>query len=83
MILIGLNRVVFVCTQDVEVEVSAAIPCTVRGQAAVPASVCNLGPRNLEETAVRQNLVASVRHQQLSILQPFDVRYRVTWKNIR
>lgn len=69
---------VFVCTQDVEVEVPTAIPCTVRCQAAVPASVCNLGPRDLEETAVRQNLMPSVRHQQLSILQPFNLWYRVT-----
>lgn len=47
------SLVCLVCTQDVEVEVPTAIPCTVRCQAAVPASVCNLGARDLEETAVR------------------------------
>lgn len=42
-----------VCTQDIEVEMPATIPCAVRCQAAVPASVCNLGAGDLEETAVR------------------------------
>lgn len=75
-----LNRMknVFVCTQDIEVEVPAAIPCTVRCQTAVPASVCHLGPRDLEETTVRQNHVMSVGHQQVSIFQPFNLWYRVT-----
>lgn len=58
----------------------AAFPCTVGCQAAVPAGVCNLGRRYLEETAVRQNLVPCVRHQQLSILQPFNLWYRVTYE---
>lgn len=40
-------------TQDVEVEVPTAVACTVGRQTAVPASVCNLGAGDLEETAVR------------------------------
>lgn len=60
-----------------------AVSCTVRGQAAVPASVCDLGSRDLEETAMRQNLVMPVRHQQLSILQPFNLRYRITWEIVK
>lgn len=49
----GGQAICRVRTQDVEVEVPAAVACTVGRQAAVPASVCNLGAGDLEETAVR------------------------------
>lgn len=71
------------CTQDIKIVMPPAVSCTVRGQAAVPASVCDLGSRDLEETAMRQNLVMPVRHQQLSILQPFNLRYRITWEIVK
>lgn len=49
----------------------------VGGVAAVPARVCNLGPRDVEESTMRQNLMSTVRKQQLSIFQPFDFWYWV------
>lgn len=49
------------CTQDIEIVVPAAFPCTVRCPAAVSASVCNLGSIDLKETAMRYNFVASVK----------------------
>lgn len=61
----------------------AAISCTVRGHAAVPPCVCNLGLKDLEKTTIRHNLVVPVRHQRLSILQPFNVWDWVTWKIIK
>lgn len=67
------------CTQDIEVVVAAAFACAVRCQAAVSASVGHLGPKDLEKTAVRQNLVVTVSRQHLSILQPSDLRHRVAW----
>lgn len=33
----------------------------VGGVAAVPARVCNLGPRDVEESTMRQNLMSTVR----------------------
>lgn len=61
---------------------AAALPCAVRRHAAVPASVAHPGPKDLEKAAMRQNLVVSVSHQHLSILQPFNLRYRVPWEII-
>jgi len=54
--------------------VAVAIPGAVRRQAAVPAGVCNPGPRDEEETARRRELEASAGQQQLSVLQPSDLR---------
>lgn len=67
------------CTQDIEVVVAAALACAVRCQAAVSASIGHLGPKDLEKTAMRQNLVVTVSRQHLSILKPSNLRYRVTW----
>lgn len=67
------------CTQDIEVVVPAALPRAVRCQAAVSASVGHLGRKDLEKTAMRQNLMVAVRCQRLSILQPFNHRCGVTW----
>lgn len=53
---------------------AVAIPGAVRRQAAVPAGVCNPGPRDEEETARRRELEASAGQQQLSVLQPSDLR---------
>lgn len=61
---------------------AAALPCTVGRQAAVSASVGHPGPKDLEKASVRQNLVVTVSHQHLSILQPFNLRHRVTWEAI-
>lgn len=61
---------------------AAALPCTVRRQAAVSAGVGHPGPKDLEKAAMRQNLMVTVSHQHLSILQPFNLRYRVTWEII-
>ena len=44
---------VCVClTQDVEVEVFAAVPCAVGGQTGVPARVTHLGAPHLQEASV-------------------------------
>lgn len=59
---------------------AAALPCAVRRQAAVSAGVDQPGPKDLEKAAMGQNLVVTVSHQHLSILQPFDLRDRVTWE---
>lgn len=70
---------VLIPTQNVEVEVATALPGAVGRQAAVPAGVGNLSAADVKETTVRGHLVALVRHQQVSILLPFDVWHWVAW----
>lgn len=69
-------------TQDGEVVVAAALAGAVPRQAAVPARVGDLAPKDLEEAAVRADLVATVGQQRLSILQPSNLRDGVTWETI-
>lgn len=62
--------------------VAAALPGAVPGQAAVPARVANLAPNDVEEAAVRADLVVTVGQQRLPILQPSNLRDGVTWETI-
>lgn len=62
---------------------AAALAGAVPRQAAVPARVGNLAPEDLEEAAVRADLVVTVGQQRPSVLQPSNLRDGVTWEKHR